>query len=120
MSEGLRSRVLNAESLSYTEAKLVALEMINHHAECLSFMPNKRWFERVWTRQEALYARRLRIIHASGMSDACTPIVKMNENADKTWLLEFRNIIANTAEFIGTKVNSPDGMTETTGLTSLK
>src|SRR5438045_6190001 len=91
------------------------MEMVKHYEGCVSFGPKRRWFECVWTRQEALYARRIRIVHAGGFSTSCT---KLDEDQPGTNVLvrEIRNVLANTAEVVGTKLNSPDMLDETSAV----
>ncbi len=55
-------------SINYETMKAEAMAFIKHSGECTAFDSNRRWFERVWTRQEALYSRRLRIVLAGGVS----------------------------------------------------
>lgn len=112
---GLKDRVLSSSSLSYEGAKAYLELMVEHFSRCKSYRLKRRWFERVWTRQEALYARRIRIVHVSDRSDSC---VWNNDTQESRLedLLGFRSAMVNIAEVLGTKMNSPDVLTESSGV----
>ena len=113
VAHNLKTHCLNAGILSYETAKKYLSLLTEHAAECGWYNPKVRWYSRVWTRQEALYARRIRIVHAGGNSESCIPLSRDSHDSPTNAILNFRNAMVNAAEVLGTKMNSPDTITET-------
>lgn len=119
-----KERPCQLKSISYETSKEETVALFKHSGECTVVDSNRRWFERVWTRQEALYARRLRIVLAGGMSDSC----RLRESTSPwPWKNEiikagfaFRNVVANLTEVLITKMNPPDELSESSSVTVAK
>jgi hypothetical protein len=116
VAHNLKSRCLNAGALNYETAKEYIAQLMEHAAECGWYNPKVRWYSRVWTRQEALYARRIRIVHAGGNSGSCVPLHRDSPNSPTNAISQFHNVMVNIAEVLGTKMNSPDTITETSAV----
>ena len=111
----LKDRILSSGVLNYQDSKANLAALVEHFSRCQSYRPKRRWFERVWTRQEALYARRIRIVHVGDRSESC---VWNNDTQESRLedLLGFRSAMVNIAEVMGTKMNSPDVITESSAV----
>jgi len=99
---------MSSEGVSYHDAKAYVVSLVEHFS---SYRPKQRWFKRVWTRQEALYARRIRIVRVSDCSGSCIWNSDIRESRLED-LLGFRSAMVNTAEVLGTEMNSPDVITK--------
>lgn len=105
-----RRRILETKGLSYEDAKRELGAIVEHLLCCSSFDPNRRWFHRVWTRQEALYASCVRVVYVGSALDRCVPVSEDQAQC----ALELNQALNNLAEVLGTKMNTHDEPTHDT------